>query len=90
MEKKFIVLFAYCKCETFRPFLHTSMPSRNPKEIALWEIKLRGSTSRLKRNGERGSPWRSPLWSLKDDEGDPLMRIDVNAVMTHELIHPHH
>lgn len=85
-----IVSSAYCKWDTLMSPFPTSIPFHRFNEIAFWMTKFRVSTMRSNKKGERGSPCLSPHWSLKGGDGDPFMRIDAEADITHALIQPLH
>lgn len=89
-EEKTRVSSAYCKWDTFDPARHISIPSHRPNEIDFWNRRLKGSTARLKRKGDRGSPCLRPRYSLKKSEGEPLIKIAADADIVQERIHSLH
>lgn len=53
---------------------------------ALFIATLRPSITIMKRNGDKGPPWRTPLKIGNSSVGDPLTNKDTRVVLRHPLI----
>lgn len=62
-------------------------PFRVLSSIAAEILLLRPSTIRMKRKGDKGSPFLIPLEGLKVGEGAPLTRIETKDEETNDRIH---
>lgn len=54
--QKIIVSSAYCRWVSVGPFLHISIPSHRPFDVAFRITRFRASTARSKRNDDNWSP----------------------------------
>lgn len=88
--QKRIVSSAYWRWVIFKPPFSTSTPSHSFIAVAFWITRLRVSTMRSKRKGDKGSPCLRPRWSLTGGVGEPCMRIEAAAFMVHAFIQPFH
>lgn len=85
-----MVSLAYCKCDIFLSPLPKPIPFQRFSEMALLITKFRDSTTRSKRNRDRGSPCLRPRCSLNGAVGEPFFIINSEAVIMQAFIHPLH
>lgn len=90
LGEKYYSIISILKVRDFCAPLEISIPSQKPMDVAFWISRFRDSTMRTNRNGDRGSPCRSPRWSLKGAVGEPFIRIEDDADITHDWIHSLH
>ena len=76
-----------CNCDKLTPSCPIFTPSRRLSSFALSTIILKTSPTSTKRKGDNGSPYLKPLCILNGDDGDPLMRINIEAKETQCPIH---
>lgn len=88
-SQKVMVSSAYWRCVRIGPSLHIATPDHRFKYVALLINKLRASTIRTKRKGEKGSPCGRPRCSLKESVGVPFNRTDATAEEIQGVIHIH-
>lgn len=85
--QKIMVSSAYWRWEIWSSPLLTSIPSHRFISVPLEITRLRHSTTRSKRKGDKGSPCLRPRFNLNGGVGDPLRRMDAEAEEIHEMIH---
>ena len=83
-EENRTVSSANCKWDMMGPFLQAAIPAQRCFSVAFFIKRFKTSTTNTKRKGDKGSPWRRPLRSLKGFVGVPFNKIDAAAEEIHE------
>ncbi|KAM7486574.1 hypothetical protein LguiA_002583 [Lonicera macranthoides] len=86
-RRKNMVSSANCRCDILTLSLPTSNGSITLKSSALAIKRLRTSTTRIKRKGDKGSPCLKPLDALKLPSGLPLIITEKFTEFKHPPIH---
>jgi hypothetical protein len=73
------------KWEIYKPD-EILMPLKFPADFASIKKRLRHSATKRKRSGDRGHPCLTPLSSLKNEEVEPLIKMEKETEDRHPII----